>query len=315
MTMNKEQINRLIYLAKNQWKPIALGVLILVSLIVTLLIPSGGKDAKEEDPGAAVRMASENSADSPTPTKKPLNPFGFLFDKDKEDKEAGGAVRPTPPAFPGNVINENTSRSTVTKVNSDGTSSTQTISGTGSIKTSQGIINPNTNIEKDISGNEDQDNIAIVFQNPDGTTTKYIPPGTPPDEVRWARYINRKENYEINYPFNWQFVYSVDGNGHEGIALYPPGVNKNDPRSQYVGFGVTRSFLLPAVGDTSNALVTPIRVDGVSGDLYTNGPLGNSYIASIFSYNGNYFGLGASKSDTTFAYVYYFMLHSLTFTN
>jgi hypothetical protein len=309
MKINKEQIDKVLFAVKKQWKAVALGTLILLSLIITLLLPG---DKKESDKGMS-RNADNSASSTPVPAKKSSNPLTFLFGGEEAESE----ITPTaPPLFvPENTINSSTSTTTITRVNSDGTTTTQTVGGTNSIKTSQGTINPNTNIENDISGNENQDSIALVFQNSDGTRTTYIPTGTPPDEIRWARYINDVGKYEINYPFNWQFVYSVDENGHEGIALYPPGVNKNDPNSPYVGFGITEIFLLPAAGDTSNALITPVRVDGVSGDLYTNGPLGNSYIASVFSYDGNYFGLGGSKSDTTFAYVYYFMIQSLTFTN
>ena len=311
MKIDKEQLDRIIIFVKKQWKPVSLAILILVSLIITLTIPGDRKNNLDTHPGAGGKLRNNNtSKNSPTPTEKPSNPFKFLFGN--EDEKISPTVAITPPAFPQNVVTESTQKSTITKISSDGTTTTETVSAGSALKTSQGTIDTNINVGE-TTGSEEEDYIAIIFQNPDGTTTNYIPPGTPPDEVRWARYINEVGDYEINYPFNWQFVYSADSNGHEGIALYPPGVNKNDPNAPFIGFGITQSLLLPTADNKTKVLKTPIQVDGIPGELYTNGPLGASYIASVFTYNSNYFGLGGSKSDVTFAYVYYFMIHSLTF--
>ncbi len=155
-------------------------------------------------------------------------------------------------------------------------------------------------------------NIQVIFQNPDGTTTNYIPPHTPPLEVKWGRYTNYQDNYAIDYPVNWQIdVSSVAG--HEGVTVYAPGVDVTDSESSHIGFGWSTSYLIAASGSLSNTFDTAIIADSVSGTLYTNGPLGQSFIATIFPYNSGYFGLGSSSSDESFVYVYYYMLYSLRF--
>lgn len=155
-------------------------------------------------------------------------------------------------------------------------------------------------------------NIQVVFQNPDGTTTNYVPPGTPPLEVRWGRYTNYQDGYAIDYPINWQIdVQSVDG--HEGVTVYAPGADVNNSESPHIGFGWSSSYLIAASGPLANAFDTAIIADGVSGTLYTNGPLGQSFIATIFPYHSGYLGLGSNSSDASFAYVYYYMLYSLRF--
>ncbi len=310
MKNNNVNTGQIISFLRNQWKPVSLVVVIFLILIVTLLIPSGGKNARN-NPGrqGISNQSTKNSPDSPNKSSSPLS---FLFGTKKDNTKSQQQNIPTGVKSPPNIITSDTSQSIVTKVLPDGTKTIQKVTATTVINTTQGTINPNTNIATDLTSNTQEDVLSMVFQNPDGTTFTYIPPGTPPDEIRWARYTNNTAKYAINYPYNWQFVYSVE-NGNEGIALYPPGSNPNDPSSQYIGFGMTNSFLLPTGGDASIAHITNIVADGVPGKLYTEGPLGNSYVASIFSYSGKYFGLASSKSDATFAYVYYYMLQSLTF--
>lgn len=310
MKINDLKTEKIISYIKKQWKPFSLVAVILVALIVTLLIPN--KDNNTRKTPGSTAIGNQTPKSNPDSEKKSFNPLTILFGPKKDDRNNQNNNIPTGVKPQPNVTAAASSGSTITKVLPDGTKTTQQATGSSTINTTQGTINPNANISQGIASNTQVDNLRIVFQNPDGTTFTYIPPGTPPDEVRWARYTNNVAKYAINYPSNWQFVYSVT-DGNEGIALYPPGSSPNNPASHYIGFGVTNSFLLPATGDTSNALVTSIVADGVSGNLYTEGPLGNSYIASVFSYSGKYFGLGGSKSDATFAYVYYYMLQSLTF--
>jgi hypothetical protein len=310
MRINNLTTEQIISFFKKQWKLAGMTFAILIFLIITLSLP--GKDNKATTPRPGTSNVVNNT-NNKTTSKKSQNPFSFLFNSKKDDTNSSATQNVTsgvtPPPSP---VAAQASPSTITKIEASGAKTMQTVAVGTVINTVQGTINPNTNIAQDLSSNTEVDNIRIIFQNPDGTTFTYIPPGTPPDEVRWGRYTNAKEKYAINYPSNWQFVYSLE-DGHEGVALYPPGVNQNDPKSPFIGFGITSSFLLPAGGDTANAQITSIVVDGVSGDLYTNGPLGSSYIASILSYSGKYFGLGGSKSDATFAYVYYYMINSLTF--
>ncbi|HUQ84940.1 MAG TPA: hypothetical protein VM077_01325 [Candidatus Limnocylindrales bacterium] len=310
MIKYKQFLTKTIEIIKAQWKLFGLVTLIVIFLIITFLLPI----QRKKSPGYIPRPRSTNQStnNDPNPSKKPANIFGFLFGVSKKDdtvpaKNIDNTVKPPP-----NIVNEITSKSTVVQLKPDGTKVIQTITGGSAIKTIQGTINPNTNVANDLTSNQQVDNIRVVFKNPDGSTITYIPPGTPPDDVRWARYTNNEGKYAINYPYNWQFVYSLN-NGQEGVALYPPNVNFNDPNAPYIGFGLTDSFLLPAGGNAASALITPIIVDGVQGNLYTDGPLGTSYIASIMQYSGKSFGLGSNRSTATFAYVYYYMLNSLTF--
>lgn len=304
--LKSEQIKTFL---RNQWKPVSLVAVIFIILIITLLIP--GKEKNTRNTPGRQTVSNETTKSNPEAGKKSFNPLSFIFPPKKDNNSRQQNI-PTGVIIPPNATTTSTDKSIVIKVLPDGTKTTQTVTGTATVNTAQGTINTNTNIAQDLTSNTQVDNLRIIFQNPDGTTFTYIPPGTPPDEVRWARYTNNVAKYAINYPSNWQFAYSTE-NGNEGIALYPPGSNPNDPNSDYIGFGLTNSFLLPTGGDGGNALITGIIADGVSGNLYTEGPLGESYIASIFSYTGKYFGLAGSKSDVTFAYVYYYMLQSLTF--
>lgn len=298
---------------KEQWKPVMLGTLIVLGLVITILIPSKNSSQGNPTKNVTNKNGANTTGNNSVTDKKPFNLFGFLIDKkEKTDgstqRSASAALINIPTGNPAVTI-----PSTIIKKSASGTSTTQTLNQNGTTQTAQGIIDTQVNIQTGVNSNTQPDNIAIVFQNPDGSTFTYIPPGTPPDDVRWGRYKNTKSNYEINYPSNWQFVYSIDSDGFEGIALYPPGADINNRNSPLIGFGMSASFLLPTVGDTGGALKTPLIVDGKNGSLYTNGSFGDSYIASILSYSGNYFGLGSSKTDATFAYVYYYMINSLTF--
>ncbi len=300
---------KLVIFIKKQRIPI-----ILVSLVLVIAVSGFAIFRGSQKTLPATNGRTGNSINQPnvTPTKKPFNPFA-IFDKPEETDDSNKSTADTSLK---NIHSGNPLApipSSIKKIQSDGKVTAQPLVGGSIVQTTQGTINSTGNIQTGVDSNTQVDNIRIVFQNPDGTTTTYIPPGTPPDEVRWGRYSNTTSKYAINIPINWQFVYSIDGNGHEGVALYPPNVNVNDPNVPYIGFGITESFLLPVAGNVENSYTTPLIVDGITGTLYTNGSLGNSYVASVLQYSGKYFGLGASKSDATFAYVYYYMINSLTF--
>lgn len=254
---------------------------------------------------------TNNQTTNATPSKKPFNPLGLFENSEKNDDSSKKTIATSLE----NIHSGDPSApipASLKKVQ-NGQVTSQPLTSGSIIQTTQGSINPNGNIQTGVDSSTQVDNIRIVFQNPDGTTFTYIPPGTPPDEVRWGRYTNDKFKYAINFPINWQFVYSLDENGNEGVALYPPNVDPNSSSSPFIGYGTTDNFSLPTVLDTTGALATPLIVDGYQGTLYTNGPVGQSYIASVLKYSNKFFGLGASKSDATFAYVYYYMINSLTF--
>ena len=307
--ISKEQLT--IFL-KKQWKAISLRMTILFIFTITLVLPSG-KSKISNTP--VDNTFSKNSKNNPpgniSPTSKPFNPFGILGNNENKvtikviPKDAGLK----------NINSGNPSAavpSIITKISSTGTKTTQAFSANGITNTVQGIINPTSNIQTGVDSSTLRDNIAIIFKNSDGTTFTYIPPGTPPDEVRWGRYTNNISKYAINYPVNWQFLYSVDSEGNEGLILYPPGVDVLDSDSPYITFGFSQSILNQPGTTLKEAYPTSIIVDGVNGTLYTNGPLGQSYITSILDYRNGNFGLSSSKSDATFAYIYFYMINSLT---
>jgi len=287
--------------------PIGIAIVILVIVIIIQVKPI--RKNIPVSPG----YSTPGTISPTSPTKKPLNPFSIFSNKKAE---------PTIPMIQAidsslkNIHSGNPAASIpkgIIKILPNGSRTIIPIGGSATIQTAQGTINPQSNIQTGVDSNTQVDSIRVVFKNPDGTTTTYIPPGTPPGEVRWGRYTNNRDKYALNYPVNWQFIFSIDADGHEGVALYPPGVDSNNPNSPYIGFGLSESFHLPAADNSVNAYVTKIKIDGVDGDLYTDGPLGNSYIASVLRYSNKYFGLGSRISDPTFAYVYYYMLYSLTF--
>lgn len=294
-------------LKQNKYLLLLFGI-VFISAIITILLPTKKTGTTPVgNPGTVRKGTNGSSPDSSKENapKKSFNIFNLFSKPQSNSSGAGGSTEQN-----SNETNSMTGGST------DGTISSSYPSfkklSDNQTSTSQGTITYNADVQKDITSNTKKDDIKITFQNPDGSTFVYIPPGTPPDEVRWARYVNHNDKYSLNFPSNWQFFYSID-NGHEGVALYPPGTNPKDLTTPYLGFGVTDSFLLPGANNTNRAFITPIVVDGLNGKLYTNGALGNSYIASAISYSGRFFGLGSSKSTTTFAYIYYYMINSLKF--
>lgn len=290
--------------------PILLGALAVVVAAITLILILSNKKAPL--PGAGI---TDNRTAGQLPTKKPFSPFGFLSNENKQEKPAVN----TQDAIDKSLKNIHSGSPAapiptgIIKIQPNGTKASQAVGGSGTTQTSQGTISTQANIQTGVDSSTQADNIKIVFQNPDGSTFTYIPPGTPPDEVRWGRYTNIKAKYAINYPVNWQFVYAIDTSGNEQILLYPPTQDVNDPNSHYIAFGYSDSAFNPVNTNLSESYPTSIKVDGVPGTLYTNGEIGESSITSFLDYNSGSFGLMASKSDATFAYVYYYMLNSLTF--
>lgn len=313
--MNNFSKETILIFFKTQWKYIIPGVMITLVLLL-LIIFATKKNKTPSTPTANIRINGVIPAGIITPTKKPFSLIGLFGGSEK--KSATVLNTKTTDKKLKNIPSGDLSAaipSVITRVASSGSKSTQALSAGSSVQTSQGTIDPIANIQTGVDSNKQPDNISVIFKNPDGTTTTYIPAGTPPGDIRWGRYTNNKSKYAINYPINWQFTYTLDEFGFEGIALYPPGADLNDKNGPHIGFGMSETFLLPSALSTAGTpYTTPIKSDGITGNLYTNGPLGNSYIASTFKYNGYYFGLGSTKSDPLFAYIYYYMIYSLTFT-
>ncbi len=239
--MNSElRKEKLLSFVKAQWKLLALGGLILISLVVTLVIPAGNKTA-QVTPGTNINNGVGSAPNNNTPTKKPFNPFGFL--QNSQDKDKSNTKNQTDTSLK-NINSGNTNApipSVITKIASNGSKTTQPLSSGSTTQTTQGTISSDGSIQTGVDSNTQPDGIAVVFDNGDGTTTTYVPPGTPPDEVRWGRYTNNTSKYAINFPSNWQYFYSIDANGYEGTALYPPGV---DPMTRILHLSVLACHLL-----------------------------------------------------------------------
>ncbi len=203
--------------------------------------------------------------------------------------------------------------------NQDSQNSTSNSSKQGGMSSSDGLVNTSHSQTSVNSNNGNSVNLTptpvtsvqIIFQDPNGQTQVYTPPSTPPVQVTWAVYDNPQDRYMIQYPSNWQMIKNVSNN-HEGIAVFPPGYDINSPDTPHIGLGVAANYTMPQVNNNP-PYVVPIVVDGVNGTLYTQGALGQSYIASIFPrFNGS-FGIASNVSTLDITYIYNYMLTSIIF--
>ncbi len=147
----------------------------------------------------------------------------------------------------------------------------------------------------------------IVFIDSNGQSQTYIPPGTPPVEIIWARYTNQLEHYAIDYPSNWQIV-TTQYMGHEAVFIYAPEADPGDPDVQYISYGWSTYFYPPTA-----SYVGSFVLDGVQGTIYTNGSIGSSFIAGVFNYANGFLVLNNNVSDEIFAYIFNHMVLSLDF--
>lgn len=170
----------------------------------------------------------------------------------------------------------------------------------------------NTSQQAANNSNTSETNIQIVFQSSDGQLETYVPPSTPPIEVTWLKYVNEQDHFTIDYPANFQIV-KQQTNGHESVSIFQPNADINDPNQVYISFGLSIYKLYPENGIKTDYVATPIKVTNISGTVYTHGPIGNSYIISIFPYLGGHFGLASATSGTELNYIYNHMLSSLVF--
>ncbi len=310
------KINKLFFI--NLYKKILSDRLILllvilgvISLTASIILLSGEGDENVIDRRTPSSNRVGDSSDV-SPTKSPFNLFGLLNNSASEDDKKN-ETQANKQALT-NISNGNPSASVpsyITLVNSGGSVTTQPLSSSGVTSTLQGSINPNSSIQQGVDSSSD-DNIAIKFEVPNGGSFTYIPPGTPNAEIKWGRYKNEVYNYALNYPINWQQEFAIDNEGHELLTLYPPGVDTNNPNSPFIAFAF--SSLFDIVGThLEDGFATSIVVDGQKGNLYTDGEIGFSYITSFINYLDGSFGLTASKSDETFAYIYYYMINSIDF--
>lgn len=306
-------LNKVSSIIRSQWKLSILTLMIVVLSIATIFIP-GDRKYSETSPRAGSGNKDSLNPDSETTNNQDNGIFSFF----NKEKEAQVSTAPLRDKKLNNIYSGSINAAlpeSINKLDSNGNSIPQQLKSQDLTNTSQGSINVNSSIQKGVESNDQRDKISISFKNPDGSITEYIPPGTPSEEIRWGRYSNNKHGYEINFPVNWQFTYYSDINGDEKILIYPPKSDPNNPDSHYIGFGYSQEILNIADTELSDAYKSELLVDGVEGSTYTNGSLGPSYITSILNYLGGNFVLKATKSDETFAYVYYYMLYSLTFDN
>ncbi len=153
--------------------------------------------------------------------------------------------------------------------------------------------------------------ISITFQDSNGQTQTYTLPNNPPVQITWGRYTNALDHYSIDYPINWQVIKSID-NGHEGLSIFPPNATDTSQFAPHIGLGLSEYYSVPTTG-TGQIYASNIIVDNLPGLLFTQGQEGDSYVASFFQYQGEYFGLGSSVTSSDLLYVFAHMIYSLTF--
>lgn len=156
--------------------------------------------------------------------------------------------------------------------------------------------------------------IVIYFKDQNGQITKYVQPSDSPFATTWGRYVNTFDNYSIDYPSTWQLIKSIS-NGHEGISLYPPGVDPSSDSAPKIGLGWAVIYTLPNTSATNPVLIQPVTVNGANGTLYTQGAMGSTYIAGLFPNRGGYFGLISNTSSDQMVYIYSHMIGSLLINN
>lgn len=155
---------------------------------------------------------------------------------------------------------------------------------------------------------------AYLFKDPMGALVVYYLPATPPATITWTTYQNQQDGYTIDYPSNWMKI-ETSSDGHIGLALYPPGTNLNENvpgGPEGIGLRWMKTYQSPAPTDPTITYIKPITIDGVTGQLYTQGSLENAIIA-IFAYKGESFILTTDTGSDVIIYAFQHMLDSLKF--
>jgi len=151
---------------------------------------------------------------------------------------------------------------------------------------------------------------AYIFRQPSGGFVEYIPPSTPV-ALAWTTYSNALDGFSVEYPVGWIVVKS-SVNGHEGLAVYPPGT---DPKANVpggpagIGIGWAGNYKLPAQTDPTVADVKLVTIDRLTGEIYTTSDMGTG-ITAAFPRDGGYVVLGVdARSDTLIAVFQYMLTH------
>lgn len=303
-------------------------LMILITLIVfmgilIIYITSSEKDNKQQNqflnqnilkPTANITISTpitkQHAPIIPTPSKASprlnlITFFSSLFGvAPKKTKQTNPTLPPTQPDLTIALMNQ------PTLIN--GTQGVQNSLPTNGGYSTQPTTSTQNTPQQAINNNTSETNIQIIFQSPDGQTETYVPPSTPPIEVTWLKYINEQDHFTIDYPANFQIV-KQQINSHESVSLYQPNADISDPNQAYISFGLSIYKLYPENGIKTDYIATPIKVTNIPGTVYTHGPIGISYIISIFPYLGGHFGLASATSGTELNYIYNHMLNSLVF--
>jgi len=287
---------------------------ILVVAIVAVVFLSGRNNLSHsgtpvstisQSPNAASQTSQSSNASNATTQSSSFNLLSFILRLFGADNSTTSTQNST----------TTTSRTNGSQSQQSGTSSTQTnFTGSTAIPTTTAANSTQGSSQstQNSGGSNNDTPIQIIFKTPDGGTDVYTPPSTPPVDVTWSRYVNAADRYSIDYPPTWQLVKTAY-NGHEGISLYQPGSDPNDPNVQYIGFGLASYYLLPAGDNQQNTYSYPVTISGINGTMYTQGVLGTGSIALVAQTAQGYFGMGSNISSPAFIYVYNHMLQSLNF--
>ncbi len=213
-----------------------------------------------------------------------------------------GAI-PSPQVLFPNLASSSAGANSVNSPTQNGSASSGSIqnkqnSGTGSNKPS----------------NTDLSNVTLYFQDPNGNLQPYVAPTAPPANLSWETYVNTNDHYTIEIPVGWQVVRTLY-DGHEGVSIYPPGMNINTSLQDglvAIGFGVSQyDYQVPYINQSQASSIAPITIDGYSGTIYTQGSFGMNTVAAILKYGNYYFGIGGTANSIDTIYIFQHMLESL----
>jgi hypothetical protein len=280
-----------------------IGVILVTILALVIVRKHQTVDQLTPQP-AGTSPVSSNSNASPQGSKQsnqPFNLFTWLFPSNNNTTHSEQAQVP-----------QQAPTNTTSGLNQTNVQPTQ--SGQSSNETSSNISSgTNNNSNSGTTSDPNATQFQIVFNGPGGQTETYVPPAVPPIQVTWATYTDTTYHYSIQYPSDWQVV-NKQTIFAKGTILFLPGENTNDPSEKYIAFGWSNYNIYPTNSiNNGGSVATPAMVTGVNGTIFTRGPLGISYIVSVFPYREGYFGLITYTSDPTITYIYQYMLASLKF--
>jgi hypothetical protein len=294
------------FIASDKFIIAIFGVVIFVLILILVFVIAGKNQARIQNfqtGGITPAQSNSNSSSGSTKSSTSFNPFNWLFQSNKNSSQSGESQ--TASSTKENQTTAGTAQSAgaTTEQGNVNKSSSGNSSQTGS----SGTDNSNT------SSDPNATDFQIVFTDSNGQEQTYTPPVVPPVQVTWTTYINSTYHFSIQYPQDWQ-VFPQNSSTAQGIILFAPGTNPQDPSQAHIGFAWSVYNFYPADSiDVQGTTTSPAIVTGVDGTIYTRGPIGPSYIVSIFPYDNGYFGFTSLSSNPTYLYIYQYMLQSLQF--